>query len=368
MTNPNPNDFSLQMVAEDDTDTSVYVFDTTMRDGEQSPGIAFGVQDKIDIARALIKVGVNVIEAGFPRNRADYDTVQAVAENIGSISLEQGVESPVVCGLARADIEDIDFCWRAIKQAPRTRIHTFIATSPIHMEKKLRLHPNQVRKLAGRAVEYACGLTDDVQFSAEDATRSDIDFLLSVIETVIKAGAKTVNIPDTTGYITPEEYQILIGQVVEFVNNLDPTVRVSAHCHDDLGMATANSLAAIVAGARQVECTINGIGERAGNAALEEIIAALVVRKALFKASTTINTKELSTASRLVSDLSGYPVSFNKAVVGRNAFTHESGIHQAGMLNDPKTYEILDPKDFGQESSLVIGKHSGRKGIESISS
>jgi 2-isopropylmalate synthase len=329
----------------------VIIFDTTLRDGEQSPGISLDQGEKLEIAEQLARLGVDVIEAGFPvASQGDFDAVQAIA---------RGVRGPVVCGLSRTALADIDRCWEAIEAAERTRIHVFIATSEIHMRNKLRMTPEQVKAEAARAVAHARAYTDDVEFSPEDASRSDFGFMCEVLRVAVDAGATTLNIPDTVGYGIPEEYAERLRQVRAQVPG---DYVISTHCHDDLGLAVANSLAGVHAGARQVECTVNGIGERAGNAAMEEVVMALRTRADYFGGvDTNIRAEELARASRLVSRLTGYPVQYNKAVVGRNAFAHESGIHQHGVLSERSTYEIMDPHAVGAgDSQIVLGKHSGR--------
>jgi 2-isopropylmalate synthase len=329
----------------------VVIFDTTLRDGEQSPGISLDVGEKLEIAEQLARLGVDYIEAGFPiASQGDFEAVQAIAK---------AVHGPVICGLSRTALKDIDRCWEAIEPAARRRIHTFIATSETHMKHKLRMTPEQVITEASRAVAHARSYTDDVEFSPEDASRSDFDFMCTVLQAAVDAGATTLNIPDTVGYAVPEEWASRIRAIRERVTG---QYVISSHCHNDLGLAVANSLAAVAAGARQVECTINGIGERAGNAAMEEIVMALRTRPESFPGVyTDIKTEELARSSRIVSRLTGYPVQFNKAVVGRNAFAHESGIHQHGVLRERTTYEIMDPAAVGMgESKLVLGKHSGR--------
>jgi len=333
------------------TPDRVIIFDTTLRDGEQSPGISLDQGEKLEIAEQLARLGVDVIEAGFPvASQGDFEAVQAIA---------RGVRGPVICGLSRTALADIDRCWEAIEPAERTRIHTFIATSEIHMRNKLRMTPEQVKAEAARAVAHARSYTDDVEFSPEDASRSDFDFMCEVLQVAVDNGATTLNIPDTVGYGIPEEYAERLRRIRERVRG---DYVLSTHCHDDLGLAVANSLAGIHAGARQVECTVNGIGERAGNAAMEEIVMALRTRADYFGGvDTGIRAEELARTSRLVSRLTGYPVQYNKAVVGRNAFAHESGIHQHGVLSERTTYEIIDPRAVGAgESRIVLGKHSGR--------
>ena len=329
----------------------VIIFDTTLRDGEQSPGISLDQGEKLEIAEQLARLGVDYIEAGFPiASDGDFEAVQVIA---------QGVKGPVICGLSRTARKDIDRCWEAIEPAEKRRIHVFIATSETHMEHKLRMTPDQVKKEAGEAVAYAKAYTDDIEFSPEDASRSDFDFMCEVLRMAVDNGATTLNIPDTVGFGIPEEYGSQLAQIRAQVPG---DYIISAHCHNDLGLAVANSLAAIEGGARQVECAVNGIGERAGNAALEEIVMALRTRADFFDGlDTGIKTEELARTSRLVSRLTGYPVQYNKAVVGRNAFAHEAGIHQHGVLTKRETYEIMDPAAVGQgESQIVLGKHSGR--------
>ena len=333
----------------------VKIFDTTLRDGEQAPGAALDAQGKLEIAQQLVRLGVDIIEAGFPvSSPEDFRSVSLVAKH---------VRDAVVCGLSRCVQKDIDAARDALKEASQKRIHLFIATSPIHMEYKLKKHPDEVLKIAVEAIKYARNFFDDIQFSPEDASRSEPDFLYKVIEEVIKAGATTINIPDTVGYAVPEEFSALIQGIFNNVPNINKAI-ISVHCHNDLGLAVANSLAAVKAGARQVECTINGIGERAGNAALEEIVMALKVRKDYFDIETEINTREIIRASRLVSRLTGFVVAPNKAIVGKNAFRHESGIHQDGVLKYRQTYEIMAPEDIGLDrNELVLGKHSGRHAL-----
>jgi 2-isopropylmalate synthase len=329
----------------------VIIFDTTLRDGEQSPGISLDVAEKLEIAEQLARLGVDYIEAGFPiASDGDFEAVQAIARS---------VRGPVICGLSRTARKDIDRCWEAIEDAERARIHVFIATSATHMEHKLRMTPDQVKAEAFAAVAHAKQYTDDVEFSPEDASRSDFDFMCEVLQQAVEAGATTLNIPDTVGYGVPEEYASRLRDVRNVVPG---DYVISTHCHDDLGMAVANSLAAVKAGARQVECTINGLGERAGNAAMEEVVMALRTRPDYFEGlDTNIRAEELARSSRIVSRLTGYPVQYNTAVVGRNAFAHESGIHQHGVLNERSTYEIMDPTAVGQgECQIVLGKHSGR--------
>ena len=328
------------------------IFDTTLRDGEQSPGASMTKDEKVRIAKALEKMRVDVIEAGFPiASLGDFESVQAVANT---------VKDSTICALARALDKDIDRAGEALKKANSARIHTFIATSPIHMQMKLRMTPDQVVEQAVRAVKRARQHTDNVEFSPEDAGRSEIDFLCRVLEAVIDAGATTINIPDTVGYNLPHQFGNLIKQLIERVPNSDKAV-FSVHCHNDLGLAVANSLSGVLNGARQVECTINGLGERAGNAALEEIVMAVRTRQDLFTCDTTLDSTQIVTCSRLVSSITGFPVQPNKAIVGANAFAHESGIHQDGVLKSRETYEIMRAQDVGwSDNRIVLGKHSGR--------
>ncbi|MFC4160182.1 2-isopropylmalate synthase [Chitinimonas lacunae] len=330
----------------------LYIFDTTLRDGEQSPGAAMTREEKIRIARQLERLGVDIIEAGFAAaSPGDFESIRAIAEVI---------KDSTVCSLARANENDIRRAGEAIRPAASGRIHTFIATSPIHMEKKLRMSPDQVIEAAVRAVRLAREYTDDVEFSAEDALRSEPEFLCRVFDAVIQAGARTINVPDTVGYAIPELCGQFFRRLIEGTPNSDQVIW-SAHCHNDLGMAVANSLAAVMAGARQVECTINGLGERAGNAALEEIVMAVKTRRDVFDLSLRIDTTQIVAASKLVSTVTSYPVQPNKAVVGANAFAHESGIHQDGVLKHRETYEIMRAEDVGWKANkLTLGKLSGR--------
>jgi len=330
----------------------VKIFDTTLRDGEQSPGFSMNVGEKIRVAKRLERMGVDVIEAGFPvASQGDFEAVQAISAEL---------KEAVVAGLARANSADVDRAWQAIQNAAKPRIHTFISSSDIHLEHQLKLSRRDVLNLAVKAVKRAKSYTDDVEFSAMDATRSDREYLARMIGEAIEAGATTVNIPDTVGYAVPGEFGELIKYLVENVPNIQEAV-VSVHCHNDLGLAVANSLAAVREGARQVECTINGIGERAGNTALEEIVMALQVRRDLIGLETRIQTEQLYPTSRLVSSITGIRVQPNKAIVGANAFAHESGIHQDGLLKNKTTYEIMTPETVGlSKSILVLGKHSGR--------
>jgi 2-isopropylmalate synthase len=333
----------------------VRIFDTTLRDGEQSPGASMNMAEKVEVARALCGLGVDIIEAGFPiASVGDFESVRAIAAE---------VTGSTVCGLARCHDKDIDRAWEAVKFAQKPRIHVFLATSAIHREHKLRMTTAQIIERAVASVRRAKSYCPDIEFSPEDAARTEIDFLCEVVEAAIEAGATTVNIPDTVGYATPTQYAAVIRTLKERVRNIDRAI-VSTHCHDDLGMAVANSLAGVEAGARQVECTINGIGERAGNAALEEIVMALKTRHDYFGLTTGIKTERLYPVSRMVSTITGLSVQRNKAVVGRNAFAHESGIHQDGMLKERSTYEIMRPEDVGvPRTDLVLGKHSGRHAL-----
>jgi len=335
----------------------IVIFDTTLRDGEQSPGASMNTEEKIQIAVQLEKLGVDVIEAGFAAaSKGDFDAINKIA---------QRVKNSTVCSLARALEKDIEAAGRAIEPAPKKRIHTFIATSPIHMEYKLRMKPEEVIKRAVEAVTYAKTFVEDVEFSCEDAGRSDIGFLKEIISATIEAGAGTINIPDTVGILMPSEVGARIKELYEFIGD---RAIISVHNHNDLGLATANSLEAIKNGARQVECTINGLGERAGNAALEEIVMAIKVRSDIFDSvETNINTKEIYPTSRLIASITGIEPQPNKAIVGKNAFAHESGIHQDGVLKHKKTYEIFSPEDIGLDTkdTLVLGKHSGRAAFKS---
>ncbi len=328
------------------------IFDTTLRDGEQSPGASMTLEEKIQIARALEKMRVDVIEAGFPAaSPGDFEAVKLIATEI---------KDSVVCGLARAHSGDIDRTGEALKSATQSRIHTFIATSPVHMERKLRMQPDEVVERAVAAVKQARQYTDNVEFSPEDAGRSEPDFLCRILEAVIDAGATTLNIPDTVGYAMPKYFGELIADLMNRIPNADKAI-FSVHCHNDLGLAVANSLSAVMAGARQVECTINGLGERAGNASLEEVVMAVKTRPDVFSCDTRIDTTQLVPASRLVSSVTGFPVQPNKAIVGANAFAHEAGIHQDGVLKHRETYEIMRAEDVGWSANrMVLGKHSGR--------
>jgi 2-isopropylmalate synthase len=334
----------------------VHIFDTTLRDGEQSPGISLNTQEKVEIAQQLARLGVDVIEAGFPiTSPGDFEAVEAIARS---------VEGPVICGLARTHKADIDAAWNAIKGAERARIHTFISTSDIHIEHQLQTTREDVKGQAKAAVALARSYTDDVEFSPMDATRADVDFTAEVCAIAVAEGATTINIPDTVGYTTPTEYAAYFARLYELVPELR-NVELSVHCHDDLGLAVSNSYAGVLAGARQVECAVNGIGERAGNCSLEEIVMLLRTRKDAHGLDTGLDATELARTSRMVSRLTGYSVPPNKAVVGRNAFAHESGIHQDGVLKERSTYEIMDATEVGLDSnSIVLGKHSGRHALQ----
>jgi len=333
----------------------VIIFDTTLRDGEQSPGCSMTLPEKLRVARALAELGVDVVEAGFPAaSPGDWESVNAVARE---------VRGPVICGLARCSLGDIETAAKALAPAPRRRLHVFLATSAIHREYKLNMAREEIVRSAVEGVRLARGYCEDVEFSPEDASRTELEFLAQVVEAVIDAGATTINIPDTVGYTVPNEFGELFRYLRKHVRGID-RVRLSVHCHDDLGMAVANSLTAVLAGARQVECTINGIGERAGNCSLEEVVMALRTRESFFGASTGIDTTRLYPTSRLVASITGMAIPRNKAVVGENAFAHEAGIHQHGMLRHHSTYEIMRPEDVGMpRSSLVLGKHSGRHAL-----
>lgn len=333
----------------------IYIFDTTLRDGEQSPGVSLNLREKMDIAMQLAKLKVDVIEAGFPiASIGDFESVREIAKN---------VEGPIITALARISKKDIDRAWEAVKYAKNPRIHTFIATSEVHMRHKLRKTRAEVLKLAVEGVKHAKGYLEDVEFSAEDASRSDLEFLYEIFEATISAGATTINIPDTVGYATPQEYGQFIRKIRENVPNI-AKARVSIHCHNDLGMAVANSLAAVKNGAEQIECTINGIGERAGNASLEEVVMALYTRKDWYDSVTNIVNNEIYRTSKMVSNLTGMAIQSNKAIVGKNAFAHESGIHQDGVLKERTTYEIMNPVMLGiVQNNIVLGKHSGRHAL-----
>src|ERR1700716_525132 len=330
----------------------VVIFDTTLRDGEQCPGATMTHEEKLEVAELLDQMGVDIIEAGFPvASEGDFAAVNEIAKR---------TKNAVVCGLSRAAFKDIDRCAEAIKPASRSRIHTFLSTSPVHMKYKLQKEPQEVYEMVIAQVTRARNYTDDVEWSSEDGTRTEHDFLCRCVEAAINAGATTINIPDTVGYTVPEEYFALFKMVRERVPNSDKA-RFSVHCHDDLGMAVANSLAGVRAGARQIECTVNGIGERAGNASLEEVVMAMKVRNDVLPFWTGVDATMLTRASKLISAATSFPVQYNKAIVGRNAFAHESGIHQDGMLKHTQTYEIMTPESVGvKQTSLVMGKHSGR--------
>jgi 2-isopropylmalate synthase len=333
----------------------IIIFDTTLRDGEQSPGAAMSIEQKYELAGQLARLGVDVIEAGFP--------ISSPHQHEACRLIAQKVKGPVIAALARCMDKDLDAAAEAIAPAERRRIHTFLATSPIHMEHKLKKKPEEVLEMAVAAVRYARGRADEVEFSPEDASRSDLDFLCRLIEQVIRAGATTINIPDTVGYAIPEDFGLFIRRIREGVPSMDKAV-LSVHCHNDLGLAVANSLAAVRNGARQVEVTVNGIGERAGNAALEELVMALNVRRDLLPFTTGIDTRQLYKSSRLLASIIGFPIPRNKPIVGENAFAHESGIHQDGVIKHRATYEIMMPADVGRDAStLVLGRHSGLHGF-----
>lgn len=344
-----------------DASEVVTIFDTTLRDGEQSPGCSMDTAEKLEVAKALVDLGVDVIEAGFPiASPGDFEAVQQIAQRFGDQS--------TICGLARCRKEDIDRAWEALQAAQQVRIHVFLATSAIHREFKLKMAKEEIVRRAVEMVKYTCDqmstrsdiITPNVEFSPEDAARTELDFLCEVVEKTIAAGATTINIPDTVGYATPNHFFKVISYLKQNVSNIDKAV-LSTHCHNDLGLAVANSLAGVEAGARQIECTINGLGERAGNAALEEVVMALRTRQDYYGVSTRINTPKLCPTSRLVSKITGMAVQRNKAIVGQNAFAHEAGIHQHGMLQERTTYEIMRPQDVGYVgTNLVLGKHSGR--------
>jgi 2-isopropylmalate synthase len=347
-------------------DHFVRIFDTTLRDGEQSPGATLTSSEKLEIARSLARLGVTVIEAGFPAaSPDDLEGVRRIASEVGNPPGYGDLthQAPVICALARASKADIDAAWEAVNTAIHPRIHTFLATSPIHMRYKLRMDPEDVVERVREMVAYARSLCADIEFSPEDAGRSDPEFLYLVLEEAIKAGATTLNIPDTVGYTTPDEFNRLIGGIIANTPGIEDVV-VSVHCHNDLGLATANALAGLQAGARQVEVTINGIGERAGNTSLEEVVMALLTRRTVYGLETRIDTTQIARVSRMVSNYTGIPVQPNKAIVGANAFAHEAGIHQDGMLKHELTYEIMRPETVGlNRSRLVLGKHSGRHAL-----
>ena len=331
------------------------IFDTTLRDGEQSPGFSMNTTEKLELAKQLETLGVDIVEAGFPiASEDDAHAVSLIATEI---------RRPTIAALARCNPPDIERAGESLKPAARSRIHTFIATSDLHLERKLRITREQCIDALNAGVRQARGYTDDVEFSAEDATRTDMDFLCRVVETAVDAGATTINLPDTVGYCTPEEIEAFFTEIRTRVPNAANVV-FSAHCHDDLGLAVANSLAAVRAGVRQIECTINGIGERAGNASLEEVVMAMRVRPDRLPYTTAVESTELFRTSQLLSSLTQEPVQANKAIVGRNAFAHEAGIHQDGVIKDRRTYEIMRPEDIGAQSTLVLGKHSGRHAVK----
>ena len=338
----------------------VIIFDTTLRDGEQSPGFSMNTMEKLEMARQLARLNVDVIEAGFPiSSDEDFEATREVARQVGTLE-----GAPSICGLSRVGLGDIDRCWEAVKYARKPRIHTFVATSDIHLKYKLRKSRAEVMKAAVEAVRHARAYCQDVEFSPEDASRSDFDYMCDVLEAVIDAGAATINIPDTVGYAIPQEWAQRIMRIQERLKRHQGAFVLSVHCHNDLGQAVANSLTAILNGARQVECTINGIGERAGNASLEEIVMALRTRKDFFGIDTRVRTEEIFRSSRLLSHITGVHVQPNKAVVGENAFAHEAGIHQDGVLKEKLTYEIMRPEDIGRPANkLVLGKHSGRHAL-----
>ncbi len=344
------------MPLDQEINEKLIIFDTTLRDGEQSPGISLDPVEKVEIAIQLGRLGVNVIEAGFPAaSMGDFEGVSAVAQSF------KDNPNSTICGLSRTAIKDIDKCWDAIEPAASRRIHTFIATSDIHMEKKLHMTRQQVINEAVNAVNYAKTFTDDVEFSPEDASRSDFKFMCDVLQAVVDSGATTINIPDTVGFAYPDEFKQRIEDIRKRVIG---DYIISVHCHNDLGLAVANSLAGVTAGARQVEVAINGIGERAGNAALEEVVAAILCKNKIFEnISMDIQTEHILETSMMVSEYTGYPVQYNKAIVGRNSFSHESGIHSHGVLQSPETYEIMNPEQFGQSSLIEIGKHTGKRAV-----
>lgn len=332
----------------------VEIFDTTLRDGEQTPGVSFTVEEKLTLATQIARLNVDAIEAGFPiASKGDFEAVQTIAKQ---------VEGPTIVGLARINFEDIDAAWKAIQPSEKPRLHVFVSTSDIHINSQLKITREEVLELARKGVARATSYGCEVEFSPMDATRSNPEYMASVCLAAIEEGATIINLPDTVGYSTPKEYKGMFSYVMKQINN--PDIKLSAHTHNDLGLAVANSLAAVEAGATQVECSVNGIGERAGNCSLEEIVMALRTRVDLLKTSTEIDISEIAKTSRLVSRISGYPLPPNKAIVGRNAFAHESGIHQDGVLKDPETYEIMDPKELGLSvNHIVLGKHSGRHAL-----
>jgi 2-isopropylmalate synthase len=339
----------------------IIIFDTTLRDGEQAPGFSMNVVEKLEMARQLARLQVDVIEAGFPiSSDEDFEAVREVAKTVGQLEA-----APSICGLSRVGLGDIDRCWEAVRYARKPRIHTFVATSDIHLKYKLRKSRAEILRAAVEAVRHARGYCEDVEFSPEDASRSDFEYMCEVLEAVIEAGARTINIPDTVGYAVPREWGERIARIRERVRNSHRAI-LSVHCHNDLGQAVANSLTAIQHGARQIECTINGIGERAGNASLEEVVMALRTRKDFFGVETGVRTEEIYRTSKLLSHITGVHVQPNKAIVGENAFAHEAGIHQDGVLKERLTYEIMRPEDIGRAANkLVLGKHSGRHAFKS---
>ncbi len=348
------------------TNNYVRIFDTTLRDGEQSPGATMTSAEKLEVARSLAMMGVDIIEAGFPAaSPDDLEAVRQIAAEVGNpASPSPEARVPIIAGLARANKSDIDKAWEAVQSAKHPRIHTFLATSPIHMKHKLKMDPEEVVGRVSEMVAYAKSFCDDVEFSPEDAGRSDPEFLYVVLGEAIKSGATTLNIPDTVGYTTPDEFYALIDGIIKNTPGMRDDITISVHCHDDLGLATANTLAGIRAGARQAEVTMNGIGERAGNTSLEEVVMALKTRHPVFELETGIETKQISRVSKLVSNYTGIVVQPNKAIVGANAFAHEAGIHQDGMLKHQTTYEIMRPEDVGvNQTKLVLGKHSGRHAL-----
>ncbi|MBM3178885.1 MAG: 2-isopropylmalate synthase [Chloroflexi bacterium] len=347
----------------------VKIFDTTLRDGEQSPGATMTSAEKLELAHHLARLGVDIIEAGFPAaSPDDLEAVRRIAVEVGqpTVGADKEMRVPIITGLARANKSDIDKAWEAVKEAQKPRIHTFLATSEIHMKHKLKMDPEDVVQRVAEMVAYARTLCADVEFSPEDAGRSDPEFLYVVLGEAIKAGATTLNIPDTVGYTTPDEFYKLIDGIIRNTPGMHDGITISVHCHDDLGLATANTLAGIQAGARQAEVTVNGIGERAGNTSLEEVVMTLKTRKPVFNLETGIETTQISRISKIVSNYTGIIVQPNKAIVGSNAFAHEAGIHQDGMLKHQTTYEIMRPEDVGvNQSKLVLGKHSGRHALRS---
>ena len=348
------------------TNNYVKIFDTTLRDGEQSPGATMTSAEKLEVARSLARMGVDIIEAGFPAaSPDDLEAVRRIAVEVGRPAVgEEDARVPIITGLARANKPDIDKAWEGVKEAKHPRIHTFLATSAIHMKHKLKMDPEDVVARVSEMVAYAKSLCDDVEFSPEDAGRSDPEFLYVVLGEAIKSGATTLNIPDTVGYTTPEEYFALIDGIIKNTPGMHDGITISVHCHDDLGMATANALAGIRAGARQAEVTVNGIGERAGNTSMEEVVMSLRTRKPIYGLETGIDTTQFARVSKLVSNYTGIVVQPNKAIVGANAFAHEAGIHQDGMLKHQTTYEIMRPEDVGvNQTQLILGKHSGRHAL-----